>query len=252
MRYASQTSLRFLIMKKILITSLCFAGVAAAEWTVYEPTLGYCETVVSGAEYSTWEPNNTELTWTSGKAFSIALTVDATSLDTSKSYTLLSIRDVSYNGLANISLSGGNANFVLWNETSPHASVDLSDLGAESSLTFVLSRTTSNELSLTAYADNNFTSGTSMETKEGWGFSNKTFTQLNFGGTTANYLGNVAGVMPSNAEASAFTLTGAAYMTGGTATAADLQKYSSLVPEPTTACLSLLALAGLAARRRRK
>lgn len=240
-------------MKKILITSLCFAGMAAADWTVYEPTQGYCETVVSGTACSTWAlPNNTGLTWTSGNAFSIALTVDATSLDTSKSYTLLSIRDSGYNGLANISVSNGNANFVLWNETSPHASVALSALGAESSLTFVLSRTTSNELSLTAYADNNFTSGTSIGTKTGWDFNNKNLTQLNFGGTTANYFQNVAGVMPSNAEASAFTLTGAAYMTGGTATAADLQKYSSLVPEPTTACLSLLALAGLAARRRRK
>lgn len=266
MRYASLNSFCFLIMKKILITSLCFAGMAAADWTVYGPTGLRGETLASGADICSWNVEDaTSFTWQNADAFSIALTLDVKSLDVTKEYTLLSIKSVGYkendvdifNGLANISLSGGNINLVLYSDTALQSSVALAGLGAESSLTLVLSKTTGtrnvgNLLTLDAYVDNDFDHGTRIRSKSGWSFSTETFELLNFGGSTADYYGSGANVMPPNADAAEFILTGAAYMTGGVATADDLKNYSSLVPEPTTATLSLLALAGLAARRRRK
>ncbi len=246
-------------MKKTLITLLALASVAAAtpsDWTCDPATEENNTVSVSGTSIHTWNVANTAgLTWTEGNAFSIAFTLDVTSLDTTKRYAVMSIKDSSYNGLTSVAIQNGNVEFVFWDETSAYASKPLAGengLNAKYSLTFVVNRSAGNAMTLDVYTDGNFDRKVTLTGKSNWKFGDKNFTQLNFGGSTANYFGNVNGVMPSNANAAEFTLTGAAYMTGGVATADQLKTYYyQLVPEPTTACLSLLALAGLAARRRR-
>ena len=264
-------------MKKTLITLLAFAGIASAtssDWTCDPTTIKDEEVVVSGTSVHTWDVSDTAgLTWTGGNAFSIAITLDVNSLaktetgefDTTKRYAVMSIRDytskpnktTSYNGLACVAIQNGKVQFINWNGATAAdtnvAEVSLSELGAQSSLTLVVNRDSSNTTTMGVYADGNFDNGRTLAGLANRSFDKQEFTELNFGGTTADsYTGGVNAVMPGNDVAAEFTLTGAAYMTGGVATADQLRTYYNLVPEPTTACLSLLALAGLAARRRRR
>jgi len=247
-------------MKKTFISLLALAGVAAAapsDWTCDSVTVKDLNKLVSGTSVHTWDVSKaTGFSWSEHTPFSIALTLDVTKIDSAKNYAVMSIKDHSakhtYNGLASVAIRQGSLDFILWNETAPHASVSLASLNAKSSLTIVFNRDNDSTVNLVAYADGNFDRGTALKSKTGWIFGGQEFAEINFGGSTSSYLGNVDKLMPSNKDAAQFTLTGAAYMTGGVATADQLRTYYHLVPEPTTACLSLLALAGLAARRRRR
>ncbi len=243
-------------MKKTLITLLALAGVASAtpsDWTCDPTTIKDKEVVVSGSSVHSWNVSGvSDLSWDSGHTFTIAFTLDVTSLDSSKNYAVMSIKDAGYNGLASVAIKQGSLDFILYNDSSATSSVSLSALGAKSSLTLVINRQGGSSINMVAYADGKFDQGTTLTGKSNWHFS-RAFTAINFGGTAnGNYTGHANTLMPNNANAAQFTLTGAAYMTGGVATAEQLKTYYQLVPEPTTACLSLLALAGLAARRRRR
>ncbi len=249
-------------MKKTLITLLALAGVASAtpgDWTCDPTTIKDKEVVVSGSRVHTWNVSSAQtdgLDWSSTHAFSVALTLDVTSLESSKDYAVLTVQNTHnttvFVGLASIAIKQGNVNFNLYNSSDPVGSVSLETMGAKSSLTLVLSRTSDAKIQLKAYADGNFDRAFGLGEGSNWNYSGPQV--FYYGGLpdgTSYFNDNVSGLMPGNANAAQFTLTGAAYMTGGVATAEQLKTYYQLVPEPTTACLSLLALAGLAARRRR-
>ena len=123
-------------------------------------------------------------------------------------------------------------------------------------LTFVFNRENSNKLSISVYADGDFSQKRlTVRHNSSYDFSGgRTITSLNFGG-----IGDVndqkLGKFPSNEQAGRFNLLGAAYWTGGNAEVADLTNYyKSAVPEPSAfgllAGLGALALVG--ARRRRR
>ncbi len=260
----------FIAMKKTLITLLALAGVASAtpsEWTCDPATEENNTVLVSGTSVHTWDVSSTAgLTWTGGNAFSIAFTLDVTSLDSMKKYAVMSIHShdstedatpgfEDFNGLTSVAIQNGNVEYIFWTGATGQPATytkALTDLNAKYSLTFVVNRSTGNDMTLDVYTDGNFDRKATLSGKTSWSFGDHDFTELNFGGTTVDYFGNPVNRIPGNADAAQFTLTGAAYMTGGVATADQLKTYYyQLVPEPTTACLSLLALAGLAARRRR-
>ena len=244
-------------MKKtftILALFACSVAASANAWT-YDPTLvGNLEKEVSGSDYHSWDVSGSGLTWTGSNPFSIAVTLDIDSLETTKDYSVFSIKDGQFNGLAAVAIQQGNINFYNWNTTTPQGgSIELSSLNAQKTLTLVISRDSSNNMSLDAYADGNFETAVSRAGRSDFRFQNMTFESLNFGGSSAEYFQNIGTAMPSNANAADFTLLGAGYMTGGVATADQLSTfYADIVPEPATAALGAMLLAGMASRRRRK
>ena len=243
-------------MKKTIIALLALSSVVSAAVTTWDSTLGDAALTASGTNVQSWDVSSSGLTWTSGKAGSIIWTMDAAGLDLEKDYTLLSIKDVTYNGLSNVYISNGELCLHKWNSSSASASVSLSDTIPDGvqTLTFVWSIDGSDAVSLTAYADDSFDSAIATLTPTGaFSFSGKTFSTLYFGGNPSAILGNGDTLVPDGDDASEWNLLGAGYVVGSVATAADVKSYyAATIPEPTTATLSLLALAGLAARRRRK
>ncbi len=244
-------------MKKtftILTLFACSVAASANEWT-YDPTLvGNLEKEVSGSDYRSWDVSGSGLTWTGSNPFSIAVTLDIASLETTKDYAVFSIKDSSYNGLAAVAIQQGNINFYNWNDANPKGgSIALNTLNAQETLTLVISRDSGNTMSLNAYADGDFNTAVLRTGATNFSFSGLSFRSLNFGGSSAEYFQNIGTAMPSNDNAAAFTLLGAGYMTGGVATADQLSTfYADIVPEPATAALGAMLLAGMASRRRRK
>lgn len=250
-------------MKKtftILTLFACSVAASANEWT-YDPTLvGNLEKEVSGSDYRSWNVSGSGLTWSAtndtngNQCFSIAVTLDIASLEGTKDYAIFSIKDKNYNGLAAVAIQQGNINFYNWNDANPKGgSIALNTLNAQETLTLVISRDSSNNMSLGAYADGDFNTAVLRTGASNFVFGNQTFQSLNFGGSVAAYTGNINTAMPSNTDAAAFTLLGAGYMTGGVATADQLSTfYADIIPEPATAALGAVLLAGMASRRRRK
>lgn len=244
-------------MKKtftILALFACSVAASAHAWTYDSALVGNLEKEVSGSDYHSWSVSGSGLTWTGGNPFSIAVTLDIASLETNKDYAVFSIKDKSFNGLAAVAIQQGNINFYNWDTVTPQGGgIDLSSLNAQKTLTLVLSRNASNDMLLDVYADGDFSAATSRSGSSNFAFSNQTFQALNFGGSPTAYISNINTAMPSNADASAFTLLSAGYMTGSVATTEQLSTfYADIVPEPATAALGAILLAGMASRRRRK
>ena len=259
-------------MKKTIISLLVLAGVAAAADVVsWDATAGDASLVASGTSVQTWDVRDSGLTWNKNVAESLILTVDVDSFAAGNAYTLLTFKDQSYNGLSDIYVNDSSLCLYMWNGTEPSASVGLAEvvgLGTET-LTLVWNRTASNTVVLDVYADDHFdavvwTTTYTSTGANGVSFGDNPFHELNFGGKTVDLTGNGNTVVPSGAGAGEWTLLGAGYTAGSLVTAEQLSGYYAAnvgtlvnpaaalaVPEPATATLSLLALCGLAARRRR-
>ncbi len=244
-------------MKNIIaISSLLAAGTvfASADVTTWD---GFLAKKVSGNAVASWDVSSSGLTWTSGVAESVIFTIDYSTIDSEKSYALFSSKDTSYNGLTSVGIKDGNVFLENWNDNTPTETSALTTFSGATNLTFVVSRSSSNDMSLAVYKDDSFDSAVaSLVGKTGYNFSNKTWSLLNFGGTTdSSYTDNVNNVMPSNANASEFKLLGAGYTVKSVVTKEELVSYySGIVPEPSAFGLltGVGALALVAARRRRR
>ena len=254
-------------MKKTLLTLISLVGTVSASVTTWDLTDGDAALNASGSNVQSWDVSQSGLTWNKNIAESLVFTVDAQQFNAESSYTLLTIKDNSYNGLSNVYVSGGNLNVHIWDSSTPNDSVSLSEIvqADTNTLTLVWNRTADNKLVFDVYADDNFETKAWTYTftstgANGFSFDGKTFQTLNFGGKNGDLLGNANTLIPSGTNAAEWELLGAGYTTGAMASAEDLTAYynsavaynTASIPEPTTATLSLLALAGLAARRRRR
>ena len=254
-------------MKNIITTAtLLAAGTLAmnAAVTIWEDA----PKTASGTNVATWDVSSSGLTWsTTTNLQSVVFTVDFSSLNSSSSYALFSMKDGQYNGLGAVGIKDGNLFLVNWNDANPTKETALSGISASKDLTFVFSRTAASktnnvvsggQVTLKVYADGNFDNEVATLTgKDKFLFSNgdTSWKKLNFGGTSeTSYTGDVNSVMPANSAASGFSLLGAGYSIGELTTANLKSYYNSAVPEPSAfgllAGLGALALVG--ARRRRK
>ena len=257
-------------MKKTIISLLVLAGVAAAADVVsWDATAGDASLVASGTAVQDWTVNGSGLTWASGAQESLIVTLDVTNFSaTTDSYTLLSVDDAKFNGLANVYIANGSLNVHLWNNSTPTTTLALTNLISDTTqtLTIVLSHKANNGVLLGVYADDVFTSAVAdvVVQENGFNFSDTSFTNLYYGGNPGSITGNGESFIPDGAGAGTWTLLGAGYTAGSLVTTEQLSGYYAAnvgtlvnpaaaltVPEPATATLSLLALCGLAARRRR-
>lgn len=258
-------------MKNIIpITTLLVAGTALANAAVvtWSELDGSASATASGDSVQSWDVSTTGLTWTgtrntnntvvSSTPESVIFSIDFSQISSSLSYNLFSIKDGSYNGLSAIAIKGGNINFFTWNgnDATTTQTLSLSDssiLGSDI-LTFVFSRDASVKTSLSIYTGTSTVAAATLDGRTNFGFVGINWSQLNFGGKLADYFQNVDSVMPTNVDASPFTLLGAGYTLGSVATEADLQSYyAAALPEPSAFGLlaGIGALALVAARRRR-
>ena len=257
-------------MKKTIISLLVLAGVAAAADVVsWDAAAGEKSLVASGSAVQDWTVNGSGLSWASGAQESLIVTLDVTNFSaTTDSYTLLSVKDAQFNGLANVYIANGNLNVHLWNNSVPTTTLALTNLISDTTqtLTIVLSHEADNGVLLGVYANDVFSSAVAdvVVQANAFKFSNTNFTNLYYGGNPGSITGNGESFIPDGTGAGTWTLLGAGYTAGSLVTTEQLSGYyaanvgtlvdpaSALtVPEPATATLSLLALCGLAARRRR-
>ena len=264
-------------MKKTLITLLALAGVASAAWTADDANgwlyksgdawVTNSATVTKDAttddltiqildansqvlDFSYNENNETRACYT----FAITLNLDALTSPTSATSAVWGGSKVGIglnNGVVTACIGSGSAS---WNTTGL-------TLGSTGSLTLVVTTDTKGSMILAYGEDGTYSSQVSAQTG-----NNKVNGTTTGGGTYYGWSGlkekanitsftidsSIAGAVEKfavwDSKVSSDGLDSAAMLTNMDTVAAAMK----VIPEPTTATLSLLALAGLAARRRRK
>ncbi len=235
-------------MKKTLIALMALAGVAMAE-TTPTPVLTLSTTTTNTIDLSSY---------ITGNAFTVAVTLD---YDTVKNYLLADSGDNQQ--LINVgtdetlttgsrigmticygdnSAIRGTWNEATWNNANTSGFQVGMDLGAFDSLSWGSGTVAS--LVMT-YDYNNGTTGV--------------FTIADANGNVLNQIGGAfyqglrgSNFDPNSLQLHSSVLSASVYNQVMTADQAKSLGASMIIPEPTTATLSLLALAGLAARRRRR
>ena len=213
-------------------------SIATAAVTNWDSSTG--ATNVSGSEILSWDVSSSGMTWTSGTAESIIWTMDVSDFDASKTYSLLCIDDFlnsskNYYGLSSVYIENGTLYLQSYAYGATVASTSLANIYTPQStqnLTFVWSRSASNQISLTTYADYAFDTPTStlnLGDKDKYDACN--FTSLDFGGkkATLTHATNDSN-FPTNTEAAEWTIIGAGYTSGSTATTAELNAYALTQP----------------------
>ena len=248
-------------MKNIItITSLLAMATVANAELVAHVWDNVPQTSVSGKAPATWSVSDNALSWTSGKLWSVAVTVGSEAFTSEATpFTLLSLEqpgNKQFSGLSGITVQNGKLAMPLFSDKLEVGETTVSTVvTGKKDLTFVFNRGSGDKPSISVYADGDFSQELLTVTyNSSYAFSRTpNITSFYFGG-----IGDVNDKMkfPSNDQAGSFNLLGAAYWTGGNVDETALTKYyNSAVPEPSAfgllAGLGALALVG-ARRRRRK
>ena len=249
-------------MKNIITITSLLAAATVANAKLVERTWSELPKSVSGAAPATWSVSNNALSWTSGSLWSVALTVGSGAFTSGTTpFTLLSLEqpeNKTFSGLSGITVQNDRLKMPLFSQSGDPSVVGetpVSTVATGKNLTFVFNRESSNGLSISVYADGDFSQKLlTVRRNSSYTFVGKNITSFNFGG-----IGDVNDKMkfPSNDQAGSFNLLGAAYWTGGNVDETALTKYyNSAVPEPSAfgllAGLGALALVGARRRRSRK
>ena len=189
-----------------------------------------------------------------GKAFSVALTFDLSTLSSTTGSTLFSAQfgTGAYAGLFGAQYKDGGVHFGYWNTTKTNTKYGTTDptisvTGNTGNLSIVWTKTSDNNVNLDVYLDSNKI-GSLTSSGGGINFS-KQLEHLFVGGKGTTDSGSITNSFTTSSD---LTLEGMQIVTDGTMDEAAFQEYyGKLVPEPATASLSLLGLSVLMLRRRR-